>query len=120
MKPRLQGREIERIQGKNMLKVCESESADRWVYVYGECSIYDPDEFVELVKEYQKRLSGKIKHASEHTQYYIDNDPLRLVFQWDSLFGIVVIVPRSTNMDVAKTTLREICDVINQRESGVK
>ena len=45
-------------------------------------------------------------------QYKIDNDELGLIFQWDDCFGITVIVPQSTDLDKAYTTMKSLCETI--------
>jgi len=90
-------------------------SEERWIFISGEDSFYEPDEFIELVKEYRLRLLGTIKAVSDETQYIIDNDPLKLLFQWDSCFGITVVVPTETDIAAAEKAMRELCDRLNQK-----
>lgn len=94
-----------------------SISADRWIWIAGEDSFDEPSEFVEFVKEYQAHLSGEIYKVSNDMQYGIDNDPLNLIFQWDSNFGITVIVPEETDISTAENALREICNKLNQKKN---
>jgi len=94
----------------------ELTSAERWIYITGERSFDEPGEFVELVKEYQAHLSGTIKAVSDEMQYIVDNDPLKLIFQWDSCFGITVIVPTETVIATAEKALSELCERLNNKK----
>lgn len=64
--------------------------ADGWIFISGDNSFEEPDAFVALVKEISTSVNGKIIPVG-HTQYRISNIPYDLLFQWDDLFGIVVI-----------------------------
>ena len=92
-----------------------SVSNDRWIFISGQDSFDEPDVFIELVKEYQSHLSGTIKAVSDKMQYAIDNDPLKFIFQWDSCFGITVIVPTETDIANAENVIRELCERLNQQ-----
>ena len=95
-------------------------NAERWISIFGEWSFDKPDEFVELIKGYQEQLSGEIKVTSEDMQYTISNDPLNLIFQWDSCFGITVIVPITTDILTAQEILQKLCDTLNQQSDKQK
>lgn len=90
-------------------------SSERWIFIFGDDSYDESDEFIALVKEYQSQLGGKITAVSDETQYRITNDPLKLIFQWDSLFGITVIVPFTTDITMAQNAMRHLCDRLNTR-----
>lgn len=89
-------------------------TSDRWIFISCE-DTNEPDEFVALVKEYSLNVSGSVKAYSEKTQYIIDKDPLKLIFQWDDLFGITVIVPDKTDIKLAEKTLIDLCESLNQK-----
>lgn len=93
----------------------ETTSKDRWVFIFAEDSMETPDTFVEFVKEYETQLSGNIFKAPGDVRYSIDNDPFHLVFQWDSLFGITVVVPEETDISTAENVLKHLCEKLNQR-----
>ena len=93
----------------------ESISTERWIFISGHDSFDDPDEFVALVKEYQSLLGGELVAVSDDTQYAILNDPLKLVFQWDSCFGITVIVPYETNIAAAEKAMLSLCSRLNNK-----
>jgi hypothetical protein len=95
-------------------EISRYNSKSRWIFISAKDSFYFPDAFIELVKKYQSLLSGKVIAGREDMQYIIDNDPLNLIFQWDDLFGIVIIVPSKTNIDKAKETISNICDELNK------
>ena len=90
-------------------------SKEIWIFISAEFSTNEPDSFIDFVKEYQSQVSGQIVEVSNNMQYSIDKDPLSLIFQWDSLFGITVIVPHETALETAEKTLRHICDLLNNQ-----
>ena len=88
---------------------------ERWIYIhFDKYDCQETDAFIYFVTAYRDMLSGKIIAVSEDMQYKIDNDDLRLMFQWDSCFGITVVVPRSTNITKAYETLCTLCERLNQ------
>ena len=90
-------------------------SKERWIFISGKDSVDEPNEFNKLVKEYQSHLSGTIKVVSDKMQYAIDNDPLKLIFQWDSCFGITVVVPMETDITNAENVISELCERLNRQ-----
>ena len=92
-------------------------SKDRWIFISAEFSTDEPDSFINLVKEYQSHVSGQIVKVSDDMQYSINNDPLSLIFQWDSLFGITVIVPDEIDISIAEKTMNHICDKLNNQKN---
>ena len=93
-----------------------SISKERWLSISGDDSWYFPDEFFVLLKAYESQLNGTISEVSEDMQYIVSNDPLKLIFQWDSCFGITVIVPDETDMAIAEKTIIDLCNALNQKE----
>lgn len=89
-------------------------SEQRWIFIFTD-NFDEPDEFVILVKAYSDKLNGKIIKVSDMMQYAIDNDKLKLIFQWDDCFGITVVVPKSTSLDTAYETLSELCKELNEK-----
>lgn len=98
-----------------MFQINASEpNSDGWVFI--SCNdIWEPDEFVVLVKEYQTQISGKKIKTVGVDQYRIKNDPHKLIFQYDDLFGIVVIIPKKTNRVKAFETLQKLCKTVNEK-----
>lgn len=91
-----------------------SPTKERWIYIsFDKWDCEEPDSFVRLVKAYRDKLSGKIVPVSEEMQYKIDNDDSGLIFQWDSCFGITVVVPDRTDLTMAYNTLVELCESFN-------
>lgn len=90
-----------------MFKV-QPPDKERWIFIFTD-DIDEPDEFIVLVKAYRDKLNGKIIEVSDMMQYKIDNDELGLIFQWDDCFGITVVVPESTELDVAYAVLTRLC-----------
>lgn len=93
-------------------------SNERWIFISAEFSFDEPDEFIAFVKEYQSQYGGKIIAISVDTQYRITEDPLNLVFQWDSLFGITVIVPNETDISIAENSISHLCDKLNEKQKA--
>lgn len=63
---------------------------DHWIFIYyDEWNTEESDSFIELLKLVRDDLGGKLKDLGMD-RYTFENDPLELVYQWDSLFGIVV------------------------------
>jgi len=94
-----------------------SISEERWICIKkGQDSFYVPDDFVVLVKEYVLGLSSKVKEYSKATQYFVENDPLNLIFQWDDLFGITAIVPDEIDIKIAEKTIQGLCDKLNAKK----
>jgi len=91
-----------------------SPSSERWIFIY--CEYYDEiEEYIIFLKEYELLLSGKIFSVSDDCQHGIDNDPLNLIFQWDSCFGITVIVPYKTSLDAAIEVMQNLCNIVNEK-----
>lgn len=61
-----------------------------WIFISSEDSYESAESFVIMVKMIAQAVNGKISSAGE-TQYRISNISYDLIFQWDDLFGIVVI-----------------------------
>lgn len=94
--------------------IVNSPTEERWIYIsFDKWDCEETDSFVRLVKAYRNKLSGKIVPISEEMQYKIDNDDLDLIFQWDSCFGITVVVPDRTDLTKAYNTLVELCESFN-------
>jgi len=98
-----------------MFQLKDSEpNADGWVFI--SCNdIYEPDEFVVLVREYQAQILGKAIEEVGNSQYRIENDPYKLVFQYDDLFGIVVIIPHNADSVKVCDMLRRLCERANNK-----
>lgn len=98
-----------------MFSVDGTSSTERWIFIYAEQNIEDTEEFVIFVREYELLLSGEVFLVPGDLHFRVTNDPLKLIFQWDSLFGISVIVPDETDMNTAMKTMRNLCDIINEK-----
>lgn len=91
-----------------------SPTKERWIYIsFDEWDCEEPDSFIRLVKAYRDKLLGKVVAVSPKMQYKIDNDDLGLIFQWDSCFGISVVVPVSADLTKAYNTLADLCESLN-------
>ena len=69
------------------------------------------DPFVDLLKTITKKCNdgqweGKVYQTSD-MRYKIQNDPLDLTYQWDSMFGIVFDYTGNPDSEVIKTCLLE-------------
>lgn len=75
-------------------RISEDVSRSSWIFVW--CEDWDePDGFMNLIEEIEKDCSGKIK-AVGSGQFKIEGGKMDLTYQWDDLFGIVVIKNRFT------------------------
>lgn len=75
---------------------------DRWLFVSSnDDDINETDSFVFLLKSIAAQTNGKIREIGDF-QYTIEDDPLQLIYQWDSLFGIAVICPESVSVEQAR------------------
>ena len=82
--------------------ISSANENDRWLFVSSnDDGIDETDSFVFLIKTIAAQTNGKIQKVREF-QYTIEDDPLQLIYQWDSLFGIVVIYPESVSMEQAR------------------
>ena len=89
---------------------------NQWIWISGEYSFEEPDEFVALMKAYESEVNGKIFEVSDMCQYSISNDPLKLIFQWDDNFGINIIVPRRMNISHVTSVIQSLLDKLNEKE----
>lgn len=107
------------IQRSKKLYKVDLPTKERWIYIFFD--IYDseePDSFINLLKEYRNHLGGNVKKVSkDDTQYVIDNDPYQLMFQWDSCFGITVVVPYKSNLKESYDFLVDFCNQLNNSSS---
>lgn len=86
---------------------------ERWIFIFSD-DYDEPDDFVTLVKAYRDMVNGRIYQVSELPDYKIENDKLSLTFQWDDCFGITVVVPDETDINIAFETLKNLCDKLNR------
>ena len=71
-------------------KITHVSEESRWIFLYyDEWDVEESDSFIELLKLVRNDLKGELKDLGMD-RYTFDNDPLGLIYQWDSLFGIVV------------------------------
>lgn len=86
-------------------------------YLFFSDDYNEPDDFVKLVKLYRDMVNGRIYQVSELPDYKIENDKLNLTFQWDDCFGITVVVPVETDINIAFETLKSLCDELNRKNN---
>lgn len=99
-------------------KITSIDEKERWIFLQAdEWDLEEPDSFVYLLKKICSYVSGEVVDIGDD-RYRVKNDPCNLVYQWDSLFGIAIIYPRS----VAKNRVIEFLEfVLNKEEpSGEK
>lgn len=66
---------------------------ERWIFLNADMwDNEEPDAFISLVKKIRDDLNGSVVDNGM-TTYQITNDPYRLTYQWDSLFGITIVYP---------------------------
>lgn len=71
----------------------------RWIYIDEENTPFDEeDAFIHLVKSISYACNGTIYEVGE-LQYRIKGDKHNLCYQWDDLFGIVVIYNEDENLN---------------------
>lgn len=77
---------------------------DSWIFISYNDSIEDIDGTIELMKSIRDETNSDIQRIDPHDDVFIlTNDPYKLKFQWDSLFGLVVILnKKSDRMDAIK------------------
>ena len=74
-------------------RISSINESDRWVFISSnDDDINDTDSFAFLVKTIASQAGVKVKEVGNF-QYALDGDPMRLIYQWDGLFGISVIYP---------------------------
>ena len=83
-----------------------------WIYINDaadDLCFEEPDSFIHLVRLFKERFGGTVAETGD-VQYIVSGMPMRLVFQWDDLFGIIIIVdkPEDINqaLELIKTVLR--------------
>ena len=78
---------------------------ERWLFVSSnDDDINETDSFVFLLKSIAAQTNRKIREIGNF-QYTIEDDPLQLIYQWDSLFGIAVIYPEKVSVEQARAFL---------------
>jgi hypothetical protein len=89
---------------------------DGWISISAENSTLDSDSFVNLLKYIQEEIGGKIVQTDKNDiQYQIVGDKMHLIYQWDSCFGISVIVPERMNRELAYHFLEVCCTKLNKQ-----
>lgn len=71
-------------------RISNINDSDGWIFISAPDSFDEPTAFVQMVRMIADAVNGKISSVGD-TQYRITNIPHDLIFQWDDLFGIVVI-----------------------------
>ncbi len=86
-----------------------------WIFISTESDKWDdPDDFVALVKSIHQELGGEIINAcDDDTIYKISNDIFDLRFQWDTLFGTVVILKKKRDKESVIKFLQKHIDELN-------
>jgi hypothetical protein len=101
-----------------MFSIIGKESESRWLYIKGYCDYWDyPNDFIELLNAYAEKLKSKVIAVSEYMQFSVQNDPLNLIFQWDTCFGITIDVPLKTDMNTAKNELNLLFEYIENSKT---
>lgn len=88
---------------KSKYKITNINHSEKWIYIYDEyTSFCESDGFVDLLKRICNACDGKIINVGE-IQFQIIGDKFDLTYQWDDLFGIVVIYSNETQIaDIRK------------------
>lgn len=89
-------------------KIISIDEKQRWIFLQAdEWDLEEPYSFNFLVKKIRSQVNGEIVDIGDD-RYRVKNDPCNLVYQWDSLFGITIIYPRS----VAKNKVIEFLEFV--------
>ncbi len=84
---------------------------ERWIFIISddELDMEEPDSFVSLVKTIRDDVHGQIERVG-NDQYKIIGDQYGLVYQWDEVFGITVVYPKTTELENVKNFLGKYMD----------
>ncbi len=89
-------------------KIKHIDRTNKWIYVEDMYSLYNEvDAFIHLVKAVSERNGGNIINVGE-MQYRISNDKFNLIYQWDDLFGIVILYKDSDKVEEVIAYLENI------------
>ncbi len=83
------------------------DETDGWIFISADNSFYEPDSFIEMLKMISSSVDGKIVCVGD-CQYSITNIPYDIVFQWDDLFGIVIINRDKSEKDAVIQFVNEL------------
>lgn len=87
---------------KYKYKLLHINSAERWISITSndDTDFDEPDAFIYFVKMIQRDVNGKITAVGD-IQYKIPEDGFGFIYQWDDLFGITVIYPKTVTEEQA-------------------
>ena len=83
-------------------KIIIVNSKDRWIFIKSndEWDSYETDAFFSFVEIIRNDTGGIIESIGDGRVVIKNNDPV-FIYQWDDLFGIVVIYPENMSEDEA-------------------
>ena len=82
---------------------------DKCIFIQSNDSFSEPDAFIHLLKSAASYLSSPTNIVGD-CQYRISALNLDLVFQWDDLFGIVVVYKDDASLEKSVAILTKILD----------
>lgn len=89
-------------------KIKRIDETNKWIYVEDMYSLYnEADAFIHLIKAVSERNGGNIINVGE-MQYRITNDKFDLIYQWDDLFGIVILYKDSDKIEEVISYLENV------------
>ena len=89
-------------------KIKRIDKTNKWIYVEDKYSLYnESDAFIHLVKAVSERNGGNSINVGE-MQYRIANDKFDLIYQWDDLFGIVILYKDSDKVEEVIADLENV------------
>lgn len=89
-------------------KIKRIDKTNKWIYVEDMYSLYnEADAFIHLIKAVSERNGGNIINVGE-MQYRITNDKFDLIYQWDDLFGIVILYKDSDKVEEVISYLENV------------
>lgn len=81
------------------------DAREHWIFISHE-DWDEPDGFISLVKKIRDDCNGVIVNLGD-TRYKIDGDGMNLIYQYDNLFGTVVIYRKAEDKDAVIDFLKK-------------
>lgn len=87
---------------------------DGWIAIDAEG--YDAESIILLAQAYRDKMGGTlIKPYEDDAQFVIKGDPYKLVFQYDDMFGNIVILNDLSDKDKVVEILKELFEELKNR-----
>ncbi|MDI9519749.1 MAG: hypothetical protein QM308_01115 [Bacillota bacterium] len=90
---------------KQNYRIKNIDHSQKWIFISDDSTKYwEYDGFTDLIKKIADSCDGTIRCIGD-TMYKITGDRFDLTYQWDTLFGIVVIYKHESQLDEIKKYL---------------